>query len=1198
MFSLIKSIFLKDNVVLNENILTNSLAPRDDNDNESQSRYEERLKAALQDRYIKNIALTGIYGSGKSTILNTFKRNYAKQWSFADISLSTFDTENNNDLDSDYLQLIERSILQQLFYSVDSAIIPLSRFKRIVKTTRKSQFSTFFLITIFFISYLIVFSENEKILAFIPDWERLPLAGLLILFLSSLTILYQVLGYAISLKEIKLTLYDAEFNITNEENKSILNDHIDEIIYFFQETKKNVVIIEDLDRFDNTTIFIRLRELNALINASCNHRIVFIYAIKDNMFKNTERSKFFEYIIPVIPIINPTNAYDLIRKNYGNVVENIDNRFLRKTCLYFDDMRLVKNILNEYQDYLHHLGELYLDKNQLFAMMVYKNHYPDEFAKLNANEGEIYHVFNAIKSEFIESRTDELENKIAFLQEKEEEVASEMLTSIDELNAIYTKFLNELLRKDNVNVAHINIEGRLISINAYDQAVFLDLIRLRNQKIQYRTLNSHYTQDSSHCFQDVEEYTGSNLGYIERSEIIKNKERNRLLAIKNQKNAFKKELESTRNQTMEALLQSGLELNVNEQLKFFILNGYINENYTDYISIFFESSISKPDKEYAMIVNARQIPNFNLELKNQNELLLNYLSEDEMLTSSVLNIDMLRYLIGVNIFEKHKENIIQKICDKSDVSIEFLTTLFSKNVDFLHILIPKLAQYDDSVFDEILSEVDDEQTIDNYSKIITHIGFSLDTLAHLTKKLREFLLSRVDYISFVMACLSNDKEDFQQFTLAIDPLFTHVDATDIELFNWLGEQNLFSIDIDIIKDCLVGNLPLSMEDVEHSLETAPLTIICQSNINYLISNFWRYINDYTCLFIMNLADGKYFTESEEVMIKVLNVEELNYENKEKLLSRTTTKITDITKIDNVLHDELFKYNVAHPNWSNVFEGFKRSGDELFDSLVLFINTNSEPLGSQREEYRNYLSEQEGLGTKIEIELIQCELLNDISYERVIKVLNEVWDNIDFTLVNKNKVLTLIHNQKLSLTNENWNHIIACDNNEVREAYIEHHVTSITSENLIENLQASDYITIIDSDKINKPQKQLFIEEYADEIPTTSRDLYAKVINIFDDNKLSNKLYESIKTNATAEGIQHLCLAQINYLDKDEIVELLPLMGAPFNELNEVNMTRFDNNQHNNKLLTALHHKKIIIKPVEKTPVMMNVYYQTRLQKRS
>ncbi|HDR1069746.1 TPA: hypothetical protein QB323_002084, partial [Pasteurella multocida] len=141
------------------------------------------------------------------------------------------------------------------------------------------------------------------------------------------------------LKEVRFKIQDAEFNIVNEEIKSILNDHLDEIIYFFQQTKKNVVLIEDLDRFNNLTIFIRLRELNRLINSACKQRVVFIYAIKDDMFLDKDRSKFFDYIIPVIPIINPTNAYDFIKTAYKSVVSDLDDLFLRRTCLYFDDMR-------------------------------------------------------------------------------------------------------------------------------------------------------------------------------------------------------------------------------------------------------------------------------------------------------------------------------------------------------------------------------------------------------------------------------------------------------------------------------------------------------------------------------------------------------------------------------------------------------------------------------------------------------------------------------------------------------------------------------------------------------------------------------------------------------------------------------------------------------------------------------------------
>ena len=135
----------EDDILLN-NFPIISLAPRSDNNGNSQEIYENRLKAALEKEGIKNIALTGIYGSGKSTILNTFKAAHAEDWKFADISLSAFDTKGKEDLDAEDLQLIERSILQQLFYSVNHDVIPLSRFKRIVKTSEESKWKLFLLI--------------------------------------------------------------------------------------------------------------------------------------------------------------------------------------------------------------------------------------------------------------------------------------------------------------------------------------------------------------------------------------------------------------------------------------------------------------------------------------------------------------------------------------------------------------------------------------------------------------------------------------------------------------------------------------------------------------------------------------------------------------------------------------------------------------------------------------------------------------------------------------------------------------------------------------------------------------------------------------------------------------------------------------------------------------------------------------------
>lgn len=117
-------------------------------------------------------------------------------------------------------------------------------------------------------------------------------------FICVRKILLSYHGYHLS----KLNLKDGEIEL---KDASIFNKHLDEIIYFFQRTKYDVVIIEDLDRFNTSDIYLKLRELNQLVNESkeINRHIVFIYAVKDDVFKDAQRAKFFDYISTVIPVI-------------------------------------------------------------------------------------------------------------------------------------------------------------------------------------------------------------------------------------------------------------------------------------------------------------------------------------------------------------------------------------------------------------------------------------------------------------------------------------------------------------------------------------------------------------------------------------------------------------------------------------------------------------------------------------------------------------------------------------------------------------------------------------------------------------------------------------------------------------------------------------------------------------------------------
>jgi ATPase subunit of ABC transporter with duplicated ATPase domains len=101
--------------------------------------YLNALEWALSNERVKNIALAGPYGAGKSSIIETYLKQHptVKEKSLR-ISMATF-AENavNEDETPKKVNIgqdeIELGILKQLFYKVDYKKIPQSRYRRLHK---------------------------------------------------------------------------------------------------------------------------------------------------------------------------------------------------------------------------------------------------------------------------------------------------------------------------------------------------------------------------------------------------------------------------------------------------------------------------------------------------------------------------------------------------------------------------------------------------------------------------------------------------------------------------------------------------------------------------------------------------------------------------------------------------------------------------------------------------------------------------------------------------------------------------------------------------------------------------------------------------------------------------------------------------------------------------------------------------------
>ena len=160
--------------------------------------------------------------------------------------------------------------------------------------------------------------------------------------------------------------------------------------------------------------------------------------LRDDVFSTKERTKFFDYIIPIVPILDGTNSYDQFIRHLkqGNIYEKFDSTFLQRLALYIDDMRVLKNVYNEFIVYMNRLNNTDLNWNKMLAVIVYKNIFPRDFCNLQLGRGYVHELFQQ-KDNISKITIAQLEEKKELVQKKIVYIEEEILNDEQELNDAY-----------------------------------------------------------------------------------------------------------------------------------------------------------------------------------------------------------------------------------------------------------------------------------------------------------------------------------------------------------------------------------------------------------------------------------------------------------------------------------------------------------------------------------------------------------------------------------------------------------------------------------------------------------------------------------------------------------------------------------------------------------------------------------------
>ncbi|MDZ5601119.1 hypothetical protein U1282_11640 [Enterococcus cecorum] len=969
--------------------------------------YIKRIHDGVKNPDITNIALMGSYGSGKSTIIKNFEILYPN-YKVLNLSLGSYskqelenqeanaeETDNIDDLN----EKLENSLVKQMIYREKNSKLPYSRFKKINHISSRKKVLLYFLflsslISFFYLKDYLNFKEIilSNVEGIASNNESLDLILYCVLIISISILFFQV--FQTVLKQFKLSKLNFA-NVSIEEDKnnfSIFNKYIDEILYYFETNKFDVVVIEDVDRFKSIRVFEHLKELNLLLNNSkqINRKITFVYAVKEDIFSNSKeeieeheseiRTKFFELIIPIIPVIDTFNSREYLvpmmkEKSMKNLDGNFEN-FLKDISLYISDLRLLTNIVNEFFTYLDIHGSLSrsMNKEALFSIIALKNLVPSAFTELQKSHGFIYEIIvqGKFDGELIRGVNEELTIIEAEFKKIEEQI------NVDKLSEI-KKFL-------------------------FDQGFSKNDMIIINE--QYRNLTNLDMTMIDYILDNDEEDISFNSPYRGTDTIPKNsfihilKEKDSVLQERREKkqeeyDLKRDELNNFTRASLKQKIKKYPELvkliyaemtkakydNKDKDFILYILsNGYLAEDYSSYLSIFYEKSMTIDDKNLLVKLKSNQSVEFNEKLDNSEGFVRELLPQD-FEKQGILNINVLKYLFSNNFKDKHKirEAVLEKVfIQEEDIYLENLKIILAEDkLNIANLVFELLRKYSNDFIEKCNAS--------EKNRLIDLIFYAClgDITLYYGKDNRKNLLLQVlskykpvyegneefegdedasDYVFLIRENILNrpnffiEIEDYVESNTIMEVLSEHNEETfqsakiyfnDIELDNLSEEQYDKFIQCELYrydKNMLSKILNYKNSD---ELKAVSYANILNSKIDNLIRNTNTNLEYFVDEFLFSLDE---LSETEESFLSLLNSQKLNkLDIKTNLIDKSNVTIEKIKQVtDSSLWATLLEKRKCSITWENI-EDYSENV-EIDISVMNSIFTNQNEVISLKKQY--------------------------------------------------------------------------------------------------------------------------------------------------------------------------------------------------------------------------------------------------------
>ncbi|WP_274730359.1 hypothetical protein [Jeotgalibaca caeni] len=966
--------------------------------------YLDALKEALSFPENRNIAIIGNYGSGKTSIIQTFiKKN--DTYTYLNLSLAAFvETEGNlgptdESVDADKWERLENSLVKQMIYRQKKSKMPYSSFRRISSISNRTFLWHTIMLGIFLASWFLMNQYDEfshellESLTGINEPRWLLLVPLGVSGTYSLYFILRLLASTFKLSKLSFSSFSVE---PSPNDNSYFSKYLDEILYFFETSGVNVVFIEDIDRFNSLEVFEHLRELNYLINNSQQIKgpVKFVYAIKDSIFETKKRdkaakesqeyirTKFFDFILPIIPVIDSNNSREFLvpqmekilreeleerrklekerekQEKIGEANEkNSDSeqlakeaemkRFLIDISIYLDDLRLIKNICNEFRVYKANLRDVNnLDDKKLFAIIVYKNIMPTDFAELQSNKGILHGIFHEEKNELLSKLNEDLKQEKAELERR--------LSSYD---------------ADNKLKAEMAISGLIVKTvptSYFSKGYVKEAANGNTGPLKLFPIDNIVIQDFTNPTNTIKYYNGQTWVQFKREDIQKylqmagvkenssfesthGDEEGRIIKDLQQVNS---QLAHLWTEPVKSLLSSNEEFREKITVKvpdyalfllYLIGEGYIDEQYGNYISNVYENTLSRNDS--AIIRKLRAGSNLKDDETLENfPLSIHELSENDFYKTAILHKNILVGLFKDVLLDEaevtsKRKLMVETFQDRlrSRDKVLFLETLFPETYEDTALFFKMIVEKNQTLFSELSPYFPNAVSKNEF---IFRIFFScdIDLLKSCMKK-DSYVTSQIEKIPGFINALREKQmrsvESLQEIFMDNPVKFRNAGIREMsqEDADYILENSMYEIN----KENAIGIFRKYSGLDEDIFSISAL-------LNLDIPGLSRNINESFEKFVSILSDIDELHEDNALMVKIMNHVNIDESLKMHVLKNNIEPVSDVSEItDKELQRLIFEngnFDASLDNFiTSTNHGVEYTTPCLLDEIVVQRLTN-------------------------------------------------------------------------------------------------------------------------------------------------------------------------------------------------------------------------------------------------------------------